>query len=103
MFCVVQMKIGAPLPLLLYPHVSAQECLAQQGRVARKANEYRLFAHGIACYFIDRLSHMPALEVRAASVTHGGIHRRFCLIYRHNNDPAPKGPLSPPIPYEHLR
>ncbi|CAM9543397.1 unnamed protein product, partial [Laminaria digitata] len=36
--------------------------LAQQDRVASKANEYRLFAHGMACYFVRRLLGWRALQ-----------------------------------------
>ncbi|CAN0024745.1 unnamed protein product [Ectocarpus sp. 13 AM-2016] len=40
--------------------------LAQLDRVVHKANEYRLFGHGLACYFVDRLSDWPALQARSA-------------------------------------
>lgn len=46
-----------------YVSTADQACHAQQERVTRKANEYRLFAHGMACYFVERLSALPALEV----------------------------------------
>eukprot|EP00752_Nemacystus_decipiens_P010577 g9419.t1 len=36
--------------------------LAQQERVVNKANEYRLFGHGLACYFVDRLCNWRALQ-----------------------------------------
>ncbi|CAN0111456.1 unnamed protein product [Ectocarpus sp. 6 AP-2014] len=39
--------------------------LAQLDRVVHKANEYRLFGHGLACYFVDRLSDWPALQEEA--------------------------------------
>eukprot|EP00903_Cladosiphon_okamuranus_P009397 g8961.t1 len=44
--------------------LSAKEkaCLAQQERVVNKANEYRLFGHGLACYFVDRLSEWRTLQ-----------------------------------------
>ncbi|CAB1120731.1 unnamed protein product [Ectocarpus sp. CCAP 1310/34] len=46
--------------------LGAQASLAQLDRVAHKANEYRLFGHGLACYFVDRLSDWPALQARSA-------------------------------------
>lgn len=31
--------------------------------MVHKANEYRLFGHGLACYFVDRLSEWRTLQV----------------------------------------
>lgn len=50
--------------LPLSPSRETKVCLAQQGVVVRKANEYRGFAHAMACYFADRMLAVPALEVR---------------------------------------
>lgn len=49
-----------------------QACLAQQERVVNKANEYRLFGHGLACYFVDRLSNWRNLQVTGEVVLPGG-------------------------------
>lgn len=63
----------------LYPLArEVKACLAQQKRVVGKANEYRLFAHGVVCYFDRRLSDMPALEVGGAFCLHI-LHRKHFL------------------------
>ncbi len=37
-----------------------------------KANEYRLFGHGLACYFVDRLSNWGTLQVKGEGLAGEG-------------------------------
>lgn len=50
--------------------------------MANKANEYRLFGHGLACYFVDRLSNWRNLQVTGEVVLPGGRGART-KCFRH--------------------
>lgn len=60
--------IDAATAVLVALRRAHQASLAQLDRVVHKANEYRLFGHGLACYFVDRLSDWPALQARSAQL-----------------------------------
>ncbi|CAM9468720.1 unnamed protein product, partial [Scytosiphon promiscuus] len=96
-------------------------CLAQQERVVKKANEYRLFGHGLACYFVDRLADWLALqeEERACEIEGRDMHPaakrelRLCEVMRsyleqceavrdRDQTAGGGGDLLPPLPQEEL-